>query len=112
VKAGVRAISSNEVAGQAKPETISATPVKAWESTIDTRKELVFKNMRYERYRICTVVIPARMEIIRFYLCVLCGKKQMVAKWLKISAKWCSFGLAGLVKLSRMTFWHFCVLPD
>lgn len=24
----------------------------------------------------------------------------MVAKWLKISAKWCSFGLAGLVKLS------------
>jgi hypothetical protein len=31
---------------------------------------------------------------------VLCGKKQNVAKWLKISAKWCSFGLAGLVKLS------------
>jgi hypothetical protein len=29
----VRAVSSNEVAGQAKPETASATPVKAWEST-------------------------------------------------------------------------------
>jgi hypothetical protein len=28
---------------------------------------------------------------------VLCGKKQNVAKWLKISAKWCCFGLAGLV---------------
>jgi hypothetical protein len=33
VKAGVIAVSSNEVAGQAKPETVSATPVKAWEST-------------------------------------------------------------------------------
>jgi hypothetical protein len=33
VKAGVRAVSSNAVAGQAKPETVSATPVKAWEST-------------------------------------------------------------------------------
>jgi hypothetical protein len=31
---------------------------------------------------------------------VLCGKKQNVAKWLKISAKWCCFGLAGLVKSS------------
>ena len=33
VKAGVRAIFSNGVAGQAKPETVSATPVKAWGST-------------------------------------------------------------------------------
>jgi len=33
VKTGVRAVSSNEVAGQAKPEIVSATPVKAWEST-------------------------------------------------------------------------------
>jgi hypothetical protein len=71
---------------------------------------------------------------------VLCGKKQNVAKWLKISAKWlkisakwCSFGLAGLVKLScenvfalrkeilfniRMLIYlkeflkRFCMLPD
>jgi len=33
VKAGVRAVSSNAVAGQAKPEIVSATSVKAWEST-------------------------------------------------------------------------------
>jgi len=33
VKVGVRAFSSNAVAGQAKPETVSTTPVKAWEST-------------------------------------------------------------------------------
>ena len=33
MKAGVRAVSSNKVAGQATPETESATPVKAWEST-------------------------------------------------------------------------------
>ena len=33
VKVGVRAVFSNGVAGQAKPETVSATPVKAWEST-------------------------------------------------------------------------------
>ena len=32
MKAGVRAVSSNAVAGQAKPETVSATPVKAWGS--------------------------------------------------------------------------------
>jgi hypothetical protein len=32
VKVGVRAVSSNAVAGQANPETVSATPVKAWES--------------------------------------------------------------------------------
>jgi hypothetical protein len=31
---------------------------------------------------------------------VLCSKKQNVAKWLKISAKWCCFGLAGLVESS------------
>jgi hypothetical protein len=48
---------------------------------------------------------------------VLCGKKQNVARWLKISAKWCCFGLAGPVESScenvmTMTFWHFCVLPD
>ena len=45
---------------------------------------------------------------------VLCGKKQKVAKWLKISAKWCSFGLAEVVKSSRenVMTWHFCVLPD
>jgi hypothetical protein len=38
---------------------------------------------------------------------VLCGKKLKVAKWLRISAKWCSFGLAELVESSRenvMTF--------
>ena len=33
VKAGVRAVSSNAVAAQAKPETVSATSVKTWEST-------------------------------------------------------------------------------
>jgi hypothetical protein len=33
VKAGVRAVSSNAVAGQVKHEKVSATPVKAWEST-------------------------------------------------------------------------------
>jgi len=33
VKAGVRAISSNAIAGQAKPEIVSATSVKTWEST-------------------------------------------------------------------------------
>jgi hypothetical protein len=32
VKAGVRAVSSNAVAEQAKPETVSATLVKAWVS--------------------------------------------------------------------------------
>ena len=31
---------------------------------------------------------------------VHCGKKQNVAKWWKVSAKWCSFGLAGLVESS------------
>jgi hypothetical protein len=34
VKAGVIVVSSNCVAGQAEPEVVSATPVKAWESTI------------------------------------------------------------------------------
>ena len=29
----MRAVSSNEVAGQAKPEIVSATSVKTWEST-------------------------------------------------------------------------------
>ncbi len=33
MKAGVRAVSSNGVAGQAKPETVGATSVKTWEST-------------------------------------------------------------------------------
>jgi hypothetical protein len=35
VKARVRAISSNKVTGQAKPEAINATPIKAGESTGD-----------------------------------------------------------------------------
>ena len=32
MKVGVRAVSSNNVAGQAKPETVRTTPVKAWVS--------------------------------------------------------------------------------
>jgi hypothetical protein len=49
---------------------------------------------------------------------VFCVKnKQNVAKWRKISAKWCCFGLAGVVESScenvmTTAFWHFCVLPD
>ena len=38
MKAGVRAVFSNGVAERAKPETVSATPVKAWVST-ERRKE-------------------------------------------------------------------------
>jgi hypothetical protein len=34
VKAWVRAVSSNGVTGQVKPETVSATSVKTWESTV------------------------------------------------------------------------------
>jgi hypothetical protein len=39
VKAGVRAVSSNFVAGQAKPETVSTTPVKAWVSIKEYRTQ-------------------------------------------------------------------------
>ena len=39
----MRAVSGNEVAGQAKPEIVSATPVKAWESTITNPFFLVSK---------------------------------------------------------------------
>ena len=34
MKAGVRAVFSNGVAERAKPETVSATPVKAWVSKL------------------------------------------------------------------------------
>lgn len=36
MKAGVRAVSSSKVAGQAKPEIVSDTPEKALESTSET----------------------------------------------------------------------------
>jgi hypothetical protein len=61
VKTGVIAVSSNEVAGQAKPETVSATPVKAWESTspglvIDGKDAKVFK-FRFSLHRLKKAVL-------------------------------------------------------
>jgi hypothetical protein len=40
---GERAVSSNFVAGQAKPETVSATPVKTWESNLTGRGSFMIK---------------------------------------------------------------------
>jgi hypothetical protein len=54
VKTGVRAVSSNGVAGQVKPETVSTTPVKAWVSIISRigqgEKDTGYYELRRDAY--------------------------------------------------------------